>query len=167
MKKLFIYAGLLLSFSISANSYEKPVQEKYCLEFSYCKHVIASSKKHRLDPALTMAVLLHESIGGKNPNVVGKRVYVSLKYGISGWYRAQGLMQVMPYNFGEVPPHLWRVPSVNIERGSYLLSRCQKKYGPNFLRTVSCYNMGEYNNKVNYRYVQAVARHYSILKKRK
>lgn len=167
MKKIIVLLLSLAPVAVQANSYEWPVKSRYCREFSYCKYVIESSERYNLDPALVMSVLLHESGGGRNPYVKGKRVYVRLKYGRSGYYRAQGLMQVMPFNFGRIPKWKWLIPSVNIDRGAYLLSRCKKKYYPNFVKMVSCYNMGEYNKRINYSYVRKVAAVYSRLKARK
>ncbi|MCG8407113.1 MAG: transglycosylase SLT domain-containing protein, partial [Phycisphaerales bacterium] len=125
---------------------------KYYFDLIYTK-----SKKYQLNPFLTAAVIQAESTGKQY--ATGKRVVVCVKaIGRKCLKRkatrARGLMQVLPVFYHKNKPvKTLYLPHINIEKGTRILSFCQRKARGNLTVTLKNYNSGHNSSYYNRPYI--------------
>jgi soluble lytic murein transglycosylase-like protein len=102
--------------------------------------------------------LIHVESSGKR-YAKGKKVKVFLikngKY-VYEYHYAVGLMQVMTFHYSENEDYRnYFSLEKNIQLGCRILNECFFKY-KNFVKSISCYNMGINSRKINSNYVRKI-----------
>lgn len=100
--------------------------------------------------AFILAIIDAESSGKKK--ALGRRVYVALSSGRSGYYRAVGYMQVMPFHHDGDREDLF-IPHVNIRIGVRYLAKCFELANGNQTVALKNYNSGPASSVYNWRYI--------------
>jgi len=160
---------LLLVFNISFNSYPFDMNIYYWdQEYKYLKgkykwfldDIYYNVKKYcNISPRIVFSLIQVESSG--RTYAKGKKVLVSLirngKY-VYEYHYAVGLMQVMTFHYENKNYKNYFNLEKNIQLGCKVLNECFIFNNYDFVRSISCYNMGINSKKINYRYVKKVIR---------
>ena len=139
----------------------KKISPKFAVkneEILYVSIVLKAANKHKIDPAIIMAIIMAES--GYNPRAVSKK-------------GAKGLMQLMPRTAKSLGVKNIFNPNDNINAGAKYFKRNLKKFNGNVKLALAAYNAGSGNVK-KYRgippfratkiYVKKVLKYYQLYK---
>jgi soluble lytic murein transglycosylase-like protein len=128
-------------------------------EILYVPIVLKAAKKHKIDPAIIMAIIMAES--GYNPRAVSKK-------------GAKGLMQLMPRTAKALGVKNIFNPIDNINGGVKYFKRKLNKFKGNVKLALAAYNAGS-RNVLKYRgvppfqatkiYIKKVLKYYRLYKK--
>jgi len=152
MKKGIVFILLFIAFSGSV--YGPSKKREFCWQYDYCYEIVEVSKQFKVDPRLTLAIILHESGLDVGDYALRQKRFIR---GNSGEY---SIMQVMPANFR--PREDKFDPYTNITAGLRYYKTCSRR-SRNTAENISKYNRGCSSKRVNRRYVERVLENYRKL----
>lgn len=155
MVRILLTLAVILPTNLLAPNYRE--HRHFCYKYDYCNEIVTLSYLYGVDPKITLALILHESISPVGYYNLSAKQYIR---GKSGEYCPA---QVMPYNF---PKHLktyeYFKPENCISASLRYLSKCYRRF-KDYRAALMCYNKGPNRRRWKPAYADAVLSKYERL----